>query len=57
MILRLSTAAGAGGIIGLNRDLAGKPIGVRTLGLVALGAAVVSVAGIQVPAWRKTQMP
>jgi putative Mg2+ transporter-C (MgtC) family protein len=49
VILRLSTAAGAGGIIGLNRDLAGKPIGVRTLGLVALGAAVVSVAGIQVP--------
>lgn len=49
VILRLVTAVGAGGIIGLNRDLAGKPIGVRTLGLVALGAAVVSVAGIQVP--------
>ena len=43
MILRLSTAAGAGGIIGLNRDLAGKPIGVRTLGLVSLGAAVVTL--------------
>ena len=49
VILRLSTAAGAGGIIGLNRDLAGKPIGVRTLGLVSLGAAVVCVAGLQVP--------
>jgi putative Mg2+ transporter-C (MgtC) family protein len=48
VILRLSTAAGAGGIIGLNRDLAGKPIGVRTLGLVSLGAAVVGVTGIQV---------
>ena len=35
--------------MGRNRDLAGKPIGVRTLGLVSLGAAVVSVAGIQVP--------
>jgi putative Mg2+ transporter-C (MgtC) family protein len=49
VILRLVTAVGAGGVIGLNRDLAGKPMGVRTLGLVSLGAAVVSVAGIQVP--------
>ena len=57
VILRLSTAAGAGGIIGLNRDLAGKPIGVRTLGLVSLGAAVVSVAGIQVPGMAENSMP
>lgn len=49
VILRLLTAACAGGLIGLNRGLAGKPIGVRTLGIVSLGAAVVSVAGIQVP--------
>ncbi len=49
VILRLIAATGAGGAIGLNRDLAGKPIGVRTLGLVSLGAAIVSVAGIQVP--------
>jgi putative Mg2+ transporter-C (MgtC) family protein len=32
----------------LNRDLADKPVGVRTLALVSLGAATVSVAGIQV---------
>jgi putative Mg2+ transporter-C (MgtC) family protein len=36
-------------LIGINRDLAQKPIGVRTLGLVALGAATVTVATVQVP--------
>jgi putative Mg2+ transporter-C (MgtC) family protein len=45
--LRLGTAAAAGMAIGLNRDLQGKPIGMRTLGLVALGAAVTAVAAIQ----------
>lgn len=46
--VRLLAAATAGGVVGLNRDLADKPIGVRTLALVSLGAATVSVAGIQV---------
>ena len=46
--VRLGTAALTGAVIGINRDLADKPIGSRTLGLVALGAAVVSVATIQV---------
>lgn len=49
VVVRLIAAAVVGGLVGLNRDLAGKPIGVRTLGLVSLGAATVSVAGIQVP--------
>jgi putative Mg2+ transporter-C (MgtC) family protein len=44
--LRLGAAVVAGMLIGLNRDLADKPIGMRTLGLVSLGAAVVSVATI-----------
>ena len=35
-------------IIGINRDMAEKPIGMRTLGLVALGAAVVSLSTIRV---------
>jgi putative Mg2+ transporter-C (MgtC) family protein len=48
ILLRLLAATAAGGLIGLNRDLADKPIGVRTLGLVALGAATISMAGIQV---------
>src|SRR5687767_5250089 len=48
VLVRLLAAAGAGGLVGLNRDLADKPIGVRTLGLVSLGAATVSLAGIQI---------
>lgn len=39
--LRLGIATVAAGAVGLNRDLHGKPIGVRTLGLVGLSAAVV----------------
>jgi len=39
--LRLGVATVAAGTVGLNRDLHGKPIGVRTLGLVGLSAAVV----------------
>ncbi len=47
--LRLGVAALAGVALGINRDLQNKPIGARTLGLVALGAATVAVAGIQFP--------
>lgn len=43
--LRLSAAVLAGGLVGLNRELHSKPVGVRTLGLVALGAALVTLAG------------
>lgn len=39
--LRLGAATVAAGAVGLNRDLHGKPIGVRTLGLVGLSTAVV----------------
>jgi putative Mg2+ transporter-C (MgtC) family protein len=46
--LRLGAAALVGAAIGINRDLADKPIGMRTLGLVALGAATVSVAATEV---------
>jgi putative Mg2+ transporter-C (MgtC) family protein len=41
IILRLGVATVAGGLIGLNRDLHGKPIGLRTLGLVSLATAMV----------------
>lgn len=44
--LRLAAAVLVGVLVGLNRDLAGKPMGMRTLALVSLGAAVVSVATI-----------
>ncbi len=49
VILRLGCATLIGAAIGLNRDLRGKPIGVRTLGLVGLASAtavlVVAPAG------------
>ncbi len=48
IVLRLGAAALAGAAIGVNRDLANKPIGMRTLALVALGAAAIALAGIQV---------
>lgn len=47
--LRLGAATAAGTIIGLNRDVMNKPIGMRTLGLVGLGTAMVAIAGMQVP--------
>ena len=43
---RLGAAVVVGMLIGLNRDLADKPIGMRTLGLVSLGAAVLAVSTV-----------
>ena len=45
--LRLGAAAVIGIALGLNRDLAGKAMGVRTLGCVAVGAAIVVTAASQ----------
>ena len=42
--VRLCMATILGGLIGLNRDMHGKPAGLRTLGLVGLGAALVTLA-------------
>jgi putative Mg2+ transporter-C (MgtC) family protein len=44
IVMRLCAATLAGGAIGLNRDLHGKPIGLRTLGLVGLATAMVVVS-------------
>ena len=44
--VRLGSATLIGAAIGLNRDLHGKPTGVRTLGLVGLGAALVILASM-----------
>lgn len=49
IVLRLAAAGGTGIVLGLNRDLHGKPTGVRTLGLVALSAALVALATINLP--------
>jgi putative Mg2+ transporter-C (MgtC) family protein len=47
IVLRLGVATVAGGAIGLNRDLHGKPIGLRTLGLVGLATAMVVLLASQ----------
>ena len=44
VINRLGAAVIVGGAIGLNRELHGKPTGMRTLGLVGLGSAAVVLA-------------
>jgi putative Mg2+ transporter-C (MgtC) family protein len=44
ILIRLLAATIAGGALGLNRDLHGKPTGVRTLGLVGLGSALAVMA-------------
>ena len=43
IVLRLGAATLIGAAIGLNRDLHGKPIGVRTLGLVGLASAMATL--------------
>jgi putative Mg2+ transporter-C (MgtC) family protein len=44
--IRLSTATVIGMALGLNRDLHGKPTGMRTLGLVGLGSSLAVTAVI-----------
>jgi putative Mg2+ transporter-C (MgtC) family protein len=46
-ILRLGAATLIGAAIGLNRDLHGKPIGVRTLGMVGLASAMATLAVVR----------
>ena len=48
VIVRLVAATVAGAAFGLNRDLHGKPTGVRTLGVVGLGSALVVMAAAQI---------
>lgn len=43
--MRLVVAAIAGMAVGLNRDIHNKPIGMRTLGLVSIGSAIVILSG------------
>lgn len=44
---RLATAMLIGCVIGIDRNLRGKPTGMKTLGLVALGAALVTAASME----------
>jgi putative Mg2+ transporter-C (MgtC) family protein len=45
-VIRLLAATVAGMAVGLNRELHNKPTGVRTLGLVALASALVTMASM-----------
>jgi putative Mg2+ transporter-C (MgtC) family protein len=45
--LRLVAAVLIGGVIGVDRELHHKPAGLRTHGLVALGAALITLVAIQ----------
>lgn len=45
-ILRLLVAAGVGIVIGINREMQGKPLGMRTLALVGLGSAIAALTAI-----------
>ena len=47
LLLRLGSAAGVGALVGLNREITQKPAGMRTHALVALGAALITVACLQ----------
>lgn len=46
ILLRLTSSVVIGGLIGLDRNLHGKPTGIRTLGLVSLGAALATMASV-----------
>jgi putative Mg2+ transporter-C (MgtC) family protein len=45
-ILRLLAAAGAGIAIGINREMQGKPLGMRTLALVGVGTALATMTAV-----------
>ncbi|HXZ44444.1 MAG TPA: MgtC/SapB family protein [archaeon] len=45
--IRLGGALAFAGVLGINRDLHHKPAGLRTHGLVALGAALVTLVALQ----------
>ena len=47
--LRLLAATATGVAVGLTRDLEGKPLGARTLGLVGMAAALVALTVSQMP--------
>jgi putative Mg2+ transporter-C (MgtC) family protein len=49
IILRLFVATLAGCLLGLNREMQGKPAGLRTHALVSLGAALMAVTILNIP--------
>jgi putative Mg2+ transporter-C (MgtC) family protein len=47
ILLRLSAAIACGLVIGFNRDVQDKALGMRTLALVSMGAAIASIAALE----------
>ncbi|HEY8965396.1 MAG TPA: MgtC/SapB family protein [Candidatus Methylacidiphilales bacterium] len=47
VFLRIGAAAVLGGLVGLNRDLHGKPAGLRTHSVVAVGAAALALFALR----------
>jgi putative Mg2+ transporter-C (MgtC) family protein len=50
IVWRLIVAAIAGSALGLDRELRHKPAGLRTLGLVSLGSALLTLTGAELAA-------
>lgn len=46
LLLRMLAAVLAGGVLGLDREARGKPAGLRTLMLVALGASLFTIVAV-----------
>jgi putative Mg2+ transporter-C (MgtC) family protein len=55
--VRLGAALLLGSAVGLNRDLHGKPAGMRTHGLVSLGAAVAAIVSLGLPGESRSMDP
>jgi putative Mg2+ transporter-C (MgtC) family protein len=55
--VRLGAALILGSALGLNRELHGKPAGLRTHGLVSLGAAVATIVSLGFPGETKSMDP
>lgn len=47
VLIRLGAATLIGSALGLNREIRGKPAGMRTHALVALGTALVTLTGVE----------
>src|SRR4029077_8480991 len=57
IVVRLGGALILGSALGLNRELHGKPAGLRTHGLVSLGAAVAAIVSLGFPGESKSVGP
>jgi putative Mg2+ transporter-C (MgtC) family protein len=50
-VLRMLCAVLVGCVIGLDRDLHGKPTGMKTLGLVSLGSCIATMGAVDFGSW------